>query len=190
MKRNRPTQATRQTIHIVGEGQTELFYFKHLKSLKGYRCTISPRLFENNSITKIEKKVEELLREDVFVICVFDADVSRRSDVENKKLERLKLKYSKRDNVLICDSLQSIEYWFLLHYEDTCRHFTNAAATEIALKKYIPNYNKGRKFLENEKWVADMTENGKLELACARAERYKERDSYSNLYKSLLKLER
>ena len=53
-----------------------------------YRYSISPRLFENNSIEKIEKKIVELLSEDVFVICVFDADVSRRSDAENKKLRK------------------------------------------------------------------------------------------------------
>lgn len=189
MRRKKPTQATRQSIHIVGEGQTELFYFKHLKRLKGYHCTISPRLFENNSIAKIEKKVEELLREDVFVICVFDADVSRRSEAENTKLERLKTKYSKKSNVLICDSLQSIEYWFLLHFEDTCRHFNNAAATEKALLKYIPNFGKDRKFLENEKWVADMTTGDKLELACERAERYEGCESYSGVYKAIDKLQ-
>lgn len=188
MRKRKPTQNTRQAIHIVGEGQTELFYFKHLKNLMGYKCFISPRLFENNSIAKIEKKVEELLREDVFVICVFDADVSRRSETENQKLQRLKEKYGKKDNVLLCDSLQSIEYWFLLHFEDTCRHFNDAAATERALKKYLPKYDKGRKFLENEKWVIDMVSGGKLEIACKRAEKYKGRESYSNIYRAITKM--
>ncbi|MFR9543810.1 MAG: RloB family protein [Rikenellaceae bacterium] len=188
MRKRKPTQNTRQAIHIVGEGQTELFYFKHLKSIMGYKYFISPRLFENNSIAKIEKKVEELLREDVYVICVFDADVSRRSEAENQKLQRLNNKYSKNDNVLLCDSLQSIEYWFLLHFEDTCRHFNDAAATERALKKYIPNYDKGRKFLENEKWVRDMTLDGRLETACERAEKYKEQESYSNLHQAITRL--
>lgn len=31
-------------------------------------------------------------------------------------------KYENNANVILCDSLQSIEYWFLLHFEDTCRH--------------------------------------------------------------------
>ncbi len=188
MRRRTHTKDTRQSIHIVGEGQTELFYFKHLKRLRRYNCNISPRLFENNSIAKIEKKVEELLREDVFVICVFDADVSRRSDAENAKLVRLKSKYSKKDNVLICDSLQSIEYWFLLHFEDTCRYFNNATAAEKALLRHIPSFGKDRKFLENERWVADMTSGGRLELACQRAEKHNGRESYSNLYKAIDKL--
>ena len=98
MRKRKPTQSTRQSIHIVGEGQTELFYFKHLKRIKSYKCNISPRL------------------------------------------------------------------------------------------KYIPNFGKDRKFLENEKWVADMTSGGKLELACERAERYDGRESYSNLHKTITKL--
>lgn len=90
MRKARKNTVTRQVIHIVGEGLTELFYFSHLKKILGYRYSISPRLFENNSIEKIEKKIKELLDEDVFIICVFDADVSRRSDAENKKWYRSK----------------------------------------------------------------------------------------------------
>ncbi|MFR9502158.1 MAG: AAA family ATPase [Rikenellaceae bacterium] len=76
---------------------TQLLVTTHydVKNLMGYKCFISPRLFENNSIAKIDKRVEELLQEDAFVICVFDA-----------------------------------------------------AATERALKIYIPNYDKGWKFIE------------------------------------------
>ena len=74
---------------------TELFYFSHLKKILSHRHSISPRLFENNSIEKIEKKIKELLDEDIFVICVFDADISRRSDAENKTMVLLKKKYEK-----------------------------------------------------------------------------------------------
>ena len=89
MRNVRKNIATRQVIHIVGEGLTELFYFSHLKKFLGYRYSISPRLFENNSIEKIDKKIKELLNEDVFVICVFDADVSRRSDAEKRNMRRM-----------------------------------------------------------------------------------------------------
>ena len=106
MRKVKKNIATRKVIHIIGEGQTELFYFSHLKRLLGYRYSISPRLFENNSIEKIEKKIKELLNEDVFVICVFDADISRRSEAENRKMTTLKKKYEKNANVILCDSLQ------------------------------------------------------------------------------------
>ncbi|MEY8612057.1 RloB family protein [Parabacteroides segnis] len=185
MRIQKPNRNTRQVIHLVGEGLTELYYFSHLKRLNGYRYSISPRLFENNGIDKIEKKIKELLNEDVFVICVFDADVSKRNASENKKLEALRKRYMNNKNVLLCDSLQSIEYWFLLHYEDTCRHFQNAYTTEQALKHYMPAFSKNRKFLEKEKWVSDMSADGRLEKACSLAEKYEERESYSKIYKAI-----
>lgn len=61
MRNRKPIRSTRQVIHIVGEGLTELFYFKHLKQFMNYRYSITPRLFENNSIEKIEKKIVEKL---------------------------------------------------------------------------------------------------------------------------------
>lgn len=122
------------------------------------------------------------------MICIFDADVSRRSAAENKKLSSLKKRYEKNKNVLLCDSLQSIEYWFLLHYEDTCRHFNDSAATEQALKRYIPTYDKSRKFMEKEKWVKDMIADGRMEKACELAEKYDGSESYSGIYKAIQKL--
>jgi hypothetical protein len=188
MRKNRKDFTTRQVIYIVGEGLTELFYFSHLKKLLGYRYSVSPRLFENNSIEKIEKKIKELLEEDVFVICVFDADVSRRSIAENDKMTSLKERYKDNDNVLLCDSLQSIEYWFLLHFEDTCRHFQDSAATERALKQYLPSYNKTRKYLEKDKWVKELLLDSKMDKACKLAEKYKGKDSYSEVYKAIKKV--
>lgn len=190
MRIQKPNRNTRQVIHLVGEGLTELYYFSHLKKLKGYHYSISPRLFENNGIDKIEKKIKELLKEDVFVICVFDADVSKRNASENRKLDVLRKRYANNKNVLLCDSLQSIEYWFLLHYEDTCRYFQNAYTTEQALKHYIPAFSKSRKFLEKEKWVSEMSGNGRLEKALRLAEKYIEKDSYSQIYKAILFLEK
>ena len=189
MRKKRPTQNTHQAIHIVGDGQTELFYFNHLKQLMGFHCSITPCLFENNSIAKIEKKIVELLQEAVYVICAFDPDVSRRSETENHKLETFKTKYGFKDNVLFCDSLQSIEYWFLLHFEDTfVVTLTLPMQPGKSLKTQLPTDDKGRKFLENDKWVRDMIVNRGLELACERAETYSNKDPYNNVFKAVKKL--
>jgi hypothetical protein len=104
-------------VYIVGEGITEQYYFTHIKRLRGFHCTIKPRFFGNTSIAEMRKKIEELLRGDIFVICVFDSDISMHNENERKKLEQLKNKYRKNKNLLFCNSLPSIEYWFLLHYE-------------------------------------------------------------------------
>lgn len=99
-----------------------------------------------------------------------------------------KKKYENNANVILCDSLQSIEYWFLLHFEDTCRHFQDSAATERALKQYLPTYDKTRKYLEKDKWVKEMLVGSKMDKACELAEKYKGRDSYSEIYKAIKKL--
>ena len=186
MRTRRIIRNTKPVIHIVGEGLTELYYFSHLKKLNAYRCSITPLLFENNSINTMEKKIKELVQEDVYVVCVFDADVSRRNNLENEKLQALKQRYARNKNVLLCDSLQAIEYWFLLHYEDTNRYFQNAGATTKALKKYLPDYDKTRKFLENNKWIKDMLISGKLSRACELAEKYVDNGlSYSPIYQAV-----
>ena len=73
-------------IYIVGEGITEQYYFAHIKRIFGYQCTIKPRFFGNTNIAEMRKKIEELLRDDIFVICVFDADVSTHNESERRKL--------------------------------------------------------------------------------------------------------
>lgn len=172
-------------IYIIGEGITEQFYFAHLKRILGFHCIIKPRFFGNTSISEMRKKIEELIQGDVFVICIFDTDVSSHNDVEKRKLEQLQNKYKNNRNLLFCDSFPSIEFWFLLHYIDTNRHFSNAAEAEKALKKYLLEYEKTKEFLEKEKWVRDLCENGKLELAINRAKRcLKDEGSYSNVYEA------
>lgn len=172
-------------IYIIGEGITEQFYFAHLKRIFGFHCIIKPRFFGNTSISEMRKKIEELLQGDVFVICIFDTDVSSHNDVEKRKLEQLQNKYKNNRNLLFCDSFPSIEFWFLLHYIDTNRHFGNAEEAEKTLKKYLLEYEKSKEFLEKEKWVRDLCENGKLELAINRAKRcLKDEGSYSNVYEA------
>jgi hypothetical protein len=159
-------------IYIIGEGITEQYYFAHIKKIFGFRCVIKPRFFGKTSIAEMKKKIEEVLREDIFVICIFDADVSARNESEQKKLEQLQKKYRKNKNLLLCSSLPSIEYWFLLHYEDTNRHFNDAKAAEVALRKYIGDYEKTARFFEKEKWVRDLCAENKLQKATKRAERF------------------
>jgi hypothetical protein len=183
--RKQKTRKLKSGIYIVGEGITEQYYFTHIKRLFGFHCTIKPRFFVNTSIAGMRKKIEELLRDDITVICVFDADVSTRDKSEKKKLEQLRNKYLNNKNLLFCDSLPSIEYWFLLHYENTNRHFNDAKAAEAALKKHIHDYEKTTQFLEKEKWVRDLCAENKLNKAVEWAKCFNPgHGSYSNVHKA------
>ncbi len=176
-------------VYIVGEGLTEQYYFTHLKKLLGLYCFIKPRFFGHSSIQDIKKRVEELLLGDVCVIVVFDADVAAQDAKTKKEFDRFCKKYKNNKNVILCDSLPSIEYWFLLHFENTNRYFKDAKAVENVLKKYVCDYEKTTSFLEKEKWVKDLCGGGKLQIAKERAERFEETDgSYTNLYEAIDKL--
>ena len=187
-RKNRGTKSQRKTLYIVGEGITEQYYFQHLKRLKEYTCTIRPRLFGNTSISDIEKRITELLSDDVDIICVFDADASKRNPFENEQLKNLKNRYATNKKVIICDSLQCIEYWFILHYEDICPAHNSGDETVRRLKKHIPDYDKSEQYLKRPQWVERMNIGENLANAHQRAQKHEDGLSYSKIYKAIDKL--
>jgi hypothetical protein len=139
----------------------------------------------------MQKQIERVLADYGIAVCVFDADVARIHPAEAEKLERLRLRYKDNKNVVICDSMPSIEFWFLIHYLNTNRHFNTSDDVIAALRKFIPNFSKHEKFLSQEKWVADLLSEERLKAACERAESMGiEGSSYSNVYKAFAIFER
>lgn len=177
------------SVFVIGEGITEQYYFAHLKHLRKYNCVVKPRFFGKTSIDEIEKSVKKLLLGGVFVICVFDADVSERDVAEKEKLNQFKRKYQRNKNVLICDSLPSIEFWFLLHFVKTNKHFPNSKTVERELKKFVTDYSKTKNYLKNICWVEQLVK--KLETAYDNAKSLGQiaGNSYSNIFKAIEKLE-
>lgn len=184
----RPIETKKQqkrSVTIIGEGATEQYYFTHIRSLFGYHYTIKPYFFSVTSLAEMDKKITEAITDDGVAIAVFDADVAHRNEAEKKKLGTIRRKYAKKKNIVLCDSLTSIEYWFLLHFENTNRFFKDSAATEKELCRYIPEYEKKTKFLQDLKWVTDLCAEEKLSLAKERAETFGQNsESYSNVYKA------
>lgn len=171
-------------IVIIGEGLTEQYYFSHLRSLYNFHYTIKPYYFGTTSLKDMDRKAGEVIAGGGVAVCVFDADISERDETEKKKLEQLRKKYEKEKNIIFCDSLPSIEFWILLHYCNTNRHFKDSKSVEKGLRKFIVQYEKKKVFLEKEKWVVDLCAEEKMELAQQRAKLFsKEKGSYSNIYK-------
>lgn len=172
-------------ITLIGEGITEQYYFKHIRSIFNFRYILKPYFFGITSLTDMDRKIAEVLEGGGIAICVFDADVSQRLETERSKFNNLLKKYSRKENVVFCDSMPSVEYWFLLHYENTNKHFNNSKAVERILKKYLLSFEKSAFFLEKEKWVTDLCADEKLETAIERAKYFSDNSlSYSNIYKA------
>lgn len=177
-------------ITIIGEGLTERYYFTHLKRLKGYRYTCKPRNFTEQSIEDIQKQVERVLADRGVAVCVFDADVARAKPAEKAKLDAMRKKYANRENVVICDSMPSIEFWFLIHFLNTNKYFASSRDVVQVLRRHISNFDKHDSFLSKEKWVAELLVDNRLETAMQRAESFGiNGESYSNIYKAFKRFE-
>lgn len=171
---------------VIGAGITEQWYFYHLHDILNVQLRIRPRFFGTENIHQLDKKIAQVINEGVTAICVFDADTAVFNEVQRQKLAALKAKYEGKKNVILCDSLPSIEFWFLIHYLDSNRHFPNAHVAERELRNFIAQYAKTESFLKNRKWVEDLLTDGKLEMAVARAKLYEAAGgSYSNIFKAI-----
>lgn len=171
---------------IIGAGITEQHYFKHLQTLLDWKMKVRPRFFGSEDIATIEKRVESVLKEEGIAVCVFDADVTAWNETFKSKLNKFKKKYEKKQNVIICDSMPSIEYWFLIHYLDSNKLYPTSDSVIKDLTKYIQNFSKKESFLENSTWVKDMVSDEKIDLACKRAKLYENKEgSYSRVYKAI-----
>ncbi len=131
---------------VIGAGITEQYYFQHISHCTKFIFRIRPRFFGTESIYELAKKIDKVISDRGVAICVFDADVARNSDAERAKFERFCKKYSNKKNVILCDSLPSIEYWFLLHFCKTNKYYKDADTVQRMLRKFIPLYEKKKIF--------------------------------------------
>ncbi|WP_280122698.1 MULTISPECIES: RloB family protein [Bacteroidales] len=170
------------TITIIGEGATERYYFTHLKRLRGYNYVCKPRNFTEQTFDEMQKQIERVLADNGIAVCVFDADVTRTRPAEKAKFEDMKRKYADNPAVILCDSMPSIEFWFLLHYLNTNRYFATSDDVIDVLHRYMPNFSKHQSFLSKEAWVSELLNDDKMRQAAIRAEEYREGESYTNLH--------
>ena len=187
MARNEATKDQKQTTAtLIVAGKTEMYYFKHLQEICNFKAKARPRFTGKENISELEKRIEQVLVDDGVAIVVFDADVSTWNDVEEDRLRKLKQKYDENEHVILCDSMPSVEFWFLIHFANTNKFFGTSKAVMTELIKYIPNFQKKESFLSSPKWVKEMCKNGRLEEAFSRAKRFglSEGFSYTNMWKA------
>jgi hypothetical protein len=181
---------------IIGAGITEQWYFKHLQTLRDYSVKIKPRYCGRENAFELDKLVDKVLKEEGFAIVVFDADVAQRNDKERQLVKRMKSKYANNKDVLFCDSLPSIAYWFLLHYKAAGRLFNTSNDVVKEIKKYNSQFDKSEKFLKKDSWVKDLCDGKRLCQAIKRCKQQEDKInrgesvSYSKVYKAIELLEK
>ena len=188
-RRRKERELRRSRITVIGEGLTERWYFDHLRTVMGYRYDCKPRFFTHQSYQEMRKLIDWVLQNDGIAVCVCDADITLTNPEEKKHLEEMKKAYAAEEGkVLICDSMPSIEFWFLLHYLETSKQFQTSDEVAQVLRRYMPTFQKHSTFLEKVQWVKDLCTDDKRQLAYNRAEalnKNPEGTSYSNIYNAI-----
>lgn len=172
---------------ISGGTNTERWYFVHINDITDYKFNIIPKYFgEESSYTEVfPKRIKGILEKniDAKVYCVFDWDTIFNNDDNLKKHKAFEneIRVDIDDGkVILCPSMPSIEYWFLLHFQNYTELIkTNGNAIGILaphIKTWFSSDKKLSKILKSEKyiksphWVENLCADGKLELAIQRAE--------------------
>ena len=125
-----------------------------------------------------------MLADNGIAVCVFDADVTRTRPAEKIKYDDVRRKYAKNPSVILCDSMPSIEFWFLLHYLNTNRYFATSDDVITVLRRFIPDFSKHQSFLSKDTWVSALLSDNRLNTALDNANAIgTEGESYSKLPK-------
>ena len=147
------------TFAFVVDGDTEVWYLQMLKrNERELTINIEPKLPSKKSISEQFNMVTELAQNYTKVFWIVDYDVIAKETREAKKgvetteqlFIRLKEKVEKTENVVVIVNNPCIEFWFLLHFENTTKLFTDCDSAEKQLKKHIKDYEKTRKYFTKQ----------------------------------------
>lgn len=158
-KRQAGKRSTRKSILIVCEGtETEPAYFNEFKRKlnlplveivikgtgEGHRGVVKHALQlkrEREQAYKSPKRSRKSLTKVPFdeVWCVFDCEAPQ---YKHKFYQAIK--EAEKNGFQLAVSNPAFEYWYLLHFKDTRRFFTNAGEIIQALRPHIPDYRKNK----------------------------------------------
>lgn len=174
---------------ISGGTNTERYYFTHINDTTEYKFNIFPKYFGNEaSYTEIfPERIKDIIKNNAGakIFCVFDLDTVFCNETSQKKHQTFEDNLKQEigeGTVVLCPSMPSIEYWFLLHFEDHT-DLIKSCGTKLqkllsphmlpyfhGTNKKLLNLLKDKKYVESPDWVIELCNDGKLELAIKRAE--------------------
>lgn len=86
-----------KSIAIIGEGETEWFYFDSLRIACRYPFKVAPDFPQHSDINHILKLVESYLNKQYdFIVCLFDMDRLFQFPSEMQLYQRAKKEYNKK----------------------------------------------------------------------------------------------
>ncbi|MDY4551235.1 MAG: RloB family protein [Parabacteroides sp.] len=158
--------AVKKSIAIIGEGETEWFYFDTLRIACRYKFKVAPDFPQHSDIPHIAKLAEDYVkRQTDHVVCLVDMDRLLQIPKEMKTYRNLKNKSSK--NVIWIETNPCTEFWFLLHFlpQLSIKHYASCEEVLPDLRRYMPGYEKTARYFKRNNLYKFLTENGDLQRA-------------------------
>ncbi len=166
-----------KSVAIIGEGETEWFYFETLRIACRYPFKIAPDFPQHSDIRHIIKLLESYCAKQYdYVICLFDMDRLLQYPSEMQLYRNAKRKYSTAKHsgrVIFIETNPCTEFWFLMHFlpKVVCREYTGYEQLLPDLQKYMPGYEKTKRYFTKTKLYKYLTEHGNLPRAIENSER-------------------
>lgn len=182
----------KKTALILGEGDTEFFYFNSLRDVFR-RIVIQPDYPKHTNMKELEQKISEGIHAGYdYIFCVIDMD-TKDEEPERTQYARLKAKYvgvhSKPKKGIQCqveffETHRCTELFFLYYFRYTSRQYLDQDALIADLCQCVP-YEKKRDFFLRCRGLHAYFEKhgGSLENAIANSDHsLAERSSTSRTY--------
>lgn len=188
----------KKVFAIIGEGETEWYYFNRLNRHENYSFKVKPELpYTSHWSGIIDKAVDESQNPYDRIFCVLDVD-----DIiaDQKEYQRYKTRVSglqkkkKTRKITMIETMPCIEYWFLLHYRTSfsTKEYQSFSELKHDLLKAIPDYEKKITYFKKCDFYKKVTNDHNLENAMRYArmleDRHKDSDSRTFPYSDIFKL--
>jgi len=163
----------RKSIAIIGEGETEWFYFDSLRTYRRYNLKIAPDFPRHSDIEHMKALVDRYVEEGYdYVICLVDMDRIFSTPAEQKKYNKLKLK----KGVMFLETNPCTEFWFLLHFLPHLseKRYNSQENLIRELQKYMPGYQKTKHYFKRVSLYQYLCEHGDLNRAMINADKLAE----------------
>ena len=163
--------AVKKSIAIIGEGETEWWYFETLRIACRYKFKVAPDFPQHSDIPHMAKLAADYVkRETDYVVCLVDMDRLLRLPKEMATYQQLK-KRSRR-NVIWIETNPCTEFWFLLHFlpQLSTKHYETYEDVLPDLQRYMPGYEKTARYFRKNNLYKYLTEHGDMQRAIGYAE--------------------
>lgn len=158
--------AVKKSLAIIGEGETEWFYFDSLRIACRYPFKVAPDFSQHSDIPHMAKLAESYVKcETDYVICLVDMDRLLQNPKEMETYSKIRKKSSRK--IMWVETNPCTEFWFLLHFlpQLSVKRYDSYEQLIPELQRYMPGYEKTVRYFRKNKLYNYLTENGDLQRA-------------------------